>query len=301
MSMSQIEVVQSFKCPLCLNLSTDADKANACFAKCSAKAKRQAAYERRLATWNDRMNELRLNLDSIENLGPELEKQLKKHFGAVAKLEIELRFGDVSNSHSAPIGKKTNWCGRDNGPTSYPGFQGRIRGKWLKNGRNMENKVVDSITDALDDSWARGIAGVNTGTGGGSNKDFEYELKIFLADFPKLQAAYDKFQELEIANSAMDKQLELQAQRFSSKVEGLLKSNTDYQNSEKRISEIHAEIEKLQKEKAKEYDKLYKIRDNTVKAASATLDKDFPIDPKYSFDKEGYEKLKSVFGRRSWY
>jgi len=84
----------------------------------------------------------------------------------------------VSNSHRCPDNGVTNWCARDpNLPTGYPGFQGRIEGALV---RSKKNNNSYPYTDALN------LVGIKTGTGGGGNGSWGYDVSLFLADWPGL-------------------------------------------------------------------------------------------------------------------
>jgi hypothetical protein len=91
----------------------------------------------------------------------------------------------VSNSHSAPRGKKTNWCGsrdKDGIPNHYPGWQGRIAFQLSHN--------VGFSSDIFKRT------GIHTGSGGGgSNNIYGYECKMFVDDWPGLASlvAHDMF------------------------------------------------------------------------------------------------------------
>ena len=92
---------------------------------------------------------------------------------------LDLRYSDsVSNSHSAPRGRKQNWGGRDNAPRGYPGFSG-----------NIEFQMSHDIGFGSDLFRSMGI---NTGTGsGGSDHRYGFDVKMFLEDFPVLEKAID--------------------------------------------------------------------------------------------------------------
>lgn len=133
-------------------------------------------------------NYVRLNLESISDLETMLSKNIKDVFGYNFDLKIaDLSFGNVSCSHGAPIGKKTNWCGRDKGePTSYLGWRGSIAGKYHK------DKTVSNCLG----SWEYNrIKGFHTGCGGGGDTGWHYEFYFFLEDFPKLAKKYKKYSE----------------------------------------------------------------------------------------------------------
>lgn len=92
------------------------------------------------------------------------------------ELSIDVKLTkEASNSHAAPIGKPKNWRRKDHLPKGYPGWVGTVYGTYSKKGKTMKDIR---------------IPGINTGSGFGSAKTFEYGITIFAEDFPKLQALY---------------------------------------------------------------------------------------------------------------
>lgn len=81
---------------------------------------------------------------------------------------------EQSNSHRCPIGRKTNWGGREKDvPRSYPGMRTRIGSSRPVVIR--ENAVlIDCFTNVLNN------LNINTGTGGSSG----VELEMFSSDWP---------------------------------------------------------------------------------------------------------------------
>lgn len=85
----------------------------------------------------------------------------------------------ISNSHECPDNGVLNWNEKDlTKPTSYPGWRGYIRGSLI---RNPKHDYSYPYGDALK------IAGIKTGSGGGGNKGWGYDFRIFLDDWPGLQ------------------------------------------------------------------------------------------------------------------
>lgn len=86
---------------------------------------------------------------------------------------------NVSNSHACPDNGVTNWCAKDsNKPTGYPGWYGRIEGKLKRLKKHNGNYPYSS---------ALALVGLKTGTGGGGNENWRYEVRLFLADWPGLK------------------------------------------------------------------------------------------------------------------
>ena len=92
------------------------------------------------------------------------------------KFEIDVAWGGhVSNSHSCPKGGVQNWCGKTPGaPTGYPGWSGRISGTLVRHKKHMSSYPYSNICKLID---------IHTGSGGGGNADWGYDLKIFADDW----------------------------------------------------------------------------------------------------------------------
>lgn len=98
---------------------------------------------------------------------------------------INLRDGfteNVSNSHVCPDNGITNFGGEAGRPKGYPGWQGVIKGT-LKRPKKLNGRYPYS--NALN------LAGFKTGSGGGGNENWSYEVRIFLDDWPGLQGQRD--------------------------------------------------------------------------------------------------------------
>jgi hypothetical protein len=83
----------------------------------------------------------------------------------------------MSNSHCAPRGRPENWERRPSIPTGYPGFCSRIS-IVLDNPANshQDNPFIDFLRQV----------GVHCGSGGGGNKRQQYDVKVWLEDWPSM-------------------------------------------------------------------------------------------------------------------
>jgi len=172
-------------------------------------AQKQAEEERQKELNSKRVeiiNNARLTATSIEDFRQKAFYAITQlSYGCKVKLRAMLfsglRFGDVSNSHSAPIGKKTNWSQRDAKlPTSYKGWYGDVTFVYSTD-TSRESRIEDIVEN---------FPALNTGSGGfiGDLYDgkrayiLRYELRLYIDDFPLIKAQYDRYQELCVAKQS---------------------------------------------------------------------------------------------------
>lgn len=112
-----------------------------------------------------------------------------------------LRFEPMAgNTHCAPRGGDTNWDGRKKDvPRGYPGFVGRIEGRFVKPLRRYKDwtgqkKLLDSFSALCDDLYGFPgpedvfrMRGLHSGSGGGGGSSFGYGVTLFVDDFPGLK------------------------------------------------------------------------------------------------------------------
>jgi hypothetical protein len=106
-----------------------------------------------------------------------LEKNARREDFWIKITYLDVQYSNtVSNTHSAPKGKKTNWGGRNpDVPRGYPGYEGRIEFQ------------VSSRFSGFGSSFFSNVLRLNTGTGGGTSENrFGFGVRIFLDDFPGL-------------------------------------------------------------------------------------------------------------------
>ena len=120
-----------------------------------------------------------------------------------------LRFGDLSNSHSSPIEGKTNFFRKDDLPTFYKGWNGIITIVFSKEENTGKNR--DKIENIL-----KNFPGINTGSGGYRGKEYksvkgyvlQYDLRLYLSDFPELKKLHMKYESLLDKKDKWDKKIE---------------------------------------------------------------------------------------------
>ena len=185
--------VEAYKCTICGRLHEVKNDATTCYRACKKeKTKRdaEAALQENLSTL---LNYPRLNATSLPHLTELCKETIKKVWGIDAKLTIEATNGyrpDMSCSHAAPIGKKTNWLGKpEDGPTHYPGLQGRVDGSFKE---STNPNAPTTAGDFFSSSFSRdGIKGVCVHSGSGTPSDFGYDITLFLDDFPLLKESVE--------------------------------------------------------------------------------------------------------------
>ena len=121
--------------------------------------------------------------------------------------EFSVRWNpNVSNSHSCPHNGVTNWGGKDDAPTSYPGWSGRV--EWIV----AWPKEWDGFYIGGDlfsgGTFRTGRQRAHTGTGGGGGMrysekhkcdvmSFGYDFRLFAADWPGMARLVYKEQLIE--------------------------------------------------------------------------------------------------------
>jgi hypothetical protein len=95
--------------------------------------------------------------------------------------KCELKFQEythsVSNTHSCPDSGETNFMCDDSKPRGYPGWVGRIDGVLV---RPPKKDYEYPYSSAIN------LVGIKTGSGGGGNSGWDYDVRIFLDDWPGL-------------------------------------------------------------------------------------------------------------------
>lgn len=152
------------------------------------KRRRERAYQKRLDAAQERIDELH-RCSSIEQIERWLEANAQaladRLFVNSSKKAPEVVFENVridvtwnamcSNSHSAPVGKRTNWGGREeNEPRGYPGWHGRI---------TLDYPIYHDRAGFFD---LMRVTRLRTGTGSGGSKRASCEVTLWEEDWPNL-------------------------------------------------------------------------------------------------------------------
>lgn len=220
-------------------------------AAAAIKAKEEAAIaeeQKRLQNESniEKKDWVRLNLTNIEDIPKLIKEKAKEFWNLDCEIEVDVSFGNVSNSHAAPIGKKTNWSGKDdNYPTKFLGWSGQVKGNIFNYKKNKNSS--DSINSLLFNNYGNGLGfrGFHTSSGCPGDSGGEYPMNIgfyfFLEDFPKLAESYEVF------NTEYKKVLDHKAAVRSLKVKAENYSciQPDVNNLENQIAELQGKLSKL--------------------------------------------------------
>lgn len=250
-----------------------------------------AAEQKKLAEKSNLENKdwIRLNLTNIEDI-PKLVKEKAKEFWNIdCEISIRVSFGNVSNSHGAPLNKKTNWSGRDKDyPTSFLGWSGQIKGT-ISNYKKSKNSS-ESVNSLLFNNYTggRGFRGFHTSSGCPGDAEGQYPMDIgfyfFLEDFPKLVESYELF------NTEYQKIIDYKeaVAQCNTKAKDYSNSQPDVNELKNQIFELNLKLEKLTTQHREKY-----ILDNPV--ASPTLDSRLEDLKKVFKSYSGYGLFKNIF------
>jgi hypothetical protein len=157
-----------------------------------------------------------------------------------------LRFGNVSNSHSAPIGFETNFRGSVDKPTSYKGWRGEITiifSKDINSGKDRER--IESIIGSFP--------GINRGGGGYRGGEYmnikgyvlSYELRLYLEDFPLLKEEYERYSNLEEAYQEWESHIDILWDAKNKVDIEILTHQSTYDKIGEKIRELQNEQNKI--------------------------------------------------------
>ena len=201
---------------------------------------------------------IRLNVTNVADIPKLIQEKAKEFWGIDCSVSLNVSFREVSNSHGAPFGKKTNWSRQDLSiPTSYLGWSGQVAGNLTNYRKNPKSRA--SISDVLFSTGSlynpygagAGFRGFHTSSGCPGTVDGTFPMNIgfyfFLEDFPLLFEKYELFKveyQKVLDNSNALSNLETRA---------LAAANTDPE-----VKEFDRMIEKLNLERAELQDQLFK-------------------------------------------
>lgn len=261
--------VEVYECPYCEKLHKDEAKYKKCVAKCEKTKLTKEQQEKQAQSRRELSDYVRLNAESIGDICKLSEQVSKEIHGKafIRKMILKVGYNEhASNSHSATIGKQTNWSRESGKPTGYPAFTGTI-------------KFIYNLDPGFGSSC--GIKGLNTGSGGyqGSTDgsyDLGYSVTLWLDDFPKIkekvEAILAQSVEFEVLKRDIERELDKQ-----------ISNDAEIKTLNAEISDIQSQINELQQRINKKSGRIYDIEKSYVNPQQEMLDKE-------------YEKLKNDLG-----
>ncbi len=241
--------VKAYQCKHCGEIY----KTNAKASKCEISCEEQRVEQERQKILQKEMQELvhyvRLNAQSVEDVCRMSEEVSKKLFGKyyIKKLILNVGYREhASNTHSAPIGMKSNFIASKNPdlPTGYPALTGEIT--------IVYNKEPKGFSDEHFNRY-NGIAGINTGSGGyRSSKEgytCSYGVTLWLDDFPKIKENIEK---VFLENNKFEEQQKQIVQEYekelkkSTYIDGL---DFDIKKLTKEVEELNARLQTVRQAK----------------------------------------------------
>jgi hypothetical protein len=264
--MKKIKEVKVYICP-----ETGKKCRSRAEAERSAAAAIKAKEDAKLAqeSYLEKKDWIRLNATDVADIAKLIEEKAKEFWGIESIIDINVTFGEVSNSHGAPIGKKTNWSRQNKDyPTSFLGWSGRIKGSLIN--YKSTKKHMESVGDILFNQYgtATGFKGFHTSSGcPGSivgDNPMDIGFYFFLEDFPKLAESYELFQTEH--QKIIDHKYKLQSQDNAANI---------YADSRQDVLDLQAQAYELSKKAnilKSQHSQKY-ILDNPVEAP--TIDSQF--------------------------
>lgn len=171
---------------------------------------------------------------SIAHLKELLVSHLKEHHGIDLVLsKFDLRFSRSRRSHNSPIGMSTDWSDR----TEFPCFHGSIAG-------SISGGDIIQI-NWLSDIFPSRVRGINTCGGSGPLTSFDYQIVLFLADFPLLEKQYVewvKFRNAHIEETAKNRAITEEAAIRAAEA---IRADPDITAIQKKVDELNAQYKVL--------------------------------------------------------
>lgn len=228
-----MESVEAYMCPHCTRLYYNKEKAEGCEKECNRKRTEEEMRKESRKKRQELNDFVRLNAESvsdIEEMMKKVSREVMVEDGCYLEdVTLDVRYSEsVSNSHSCPLDGVHNWHGKDDLPLGYPGFSGRIKGKWSKRPAGFRSDSIRNVSSCI-----------HTGCGGGDGLKFKYDVRIYLSDFPKLKSKVEEIL------STKDDLTEIK-EMFVNEVNAKVASCKDAEEIENQAKCLRQQIDELQ-------------------------------------------------------
>lgn len=277
--------IEAYQCVHCGSLYLSQKEMNKCRRECGARKKAEEKAKRIRENRQCSTDKIRLTVSDIDDIPSAVTKIMKEKFDRdVIFTKWNLRFRtDIAPTHSAPIGKKTDW----NGSARYCGWTGYVTGTTNLNSRPLiklpgYRDRMDSIFDVFSHYGSGLVSGINYGSGNGG-PNFGFDVTIYLDDFPKLKSKYEEWLPLAAAKKELDKEISMLRgaahKELIEKDQELLELKDVERILEARLMQVRATYDST------------KVRImNGAEYQKATT-------PKTKFDRATYDRLSRHFGK----
>ena len=259
----KVEEVKLFKCPETGKLFESAGAA----AKNAEKIRVERMSEAKAKEENSKIaDSFRLELDNINNLESLLNSKIEQHIDKKWKVKIDnLRFGEISNSHSCPLIGVQNWDKKADKPKSYLGWSFNLSGNYQNKGKKqLESRTIFHGDWGWSDTYKPsfgGFRGIHSHGGGGGNGGWQYYCRIFLDDFPKLKEKHELYTKEAAELEEYMQELKTETARINSEARGqkyLITWDLNINQLRGQIKELEVQVAKLESEKEAEVQKYIK-------------------------------------------
>lgn len=281
-----MSIVTAYQCDECGSLYLEKRGLSACNKKHNKERIEKQKKEAEEKAWHDFANYARLNATSWNHLSELLLQQMRT-LDPKATLEIVISaIQNVTATHSQPIGgiryiyhPTTTEQEKSNKNAVYPAARGAIRGNFFLSNGNGFLPIEFS-------SWVRNnINGINTGTGGGVSKGgFNYDVTLYIQDFPLILDKFIKFKELEQENHIYLEKKKKLAEEYNEYYYFKCYSDPTHAAYTMELNELENKVKELK---------------NLIAARKIDLDdeREARINTPITFDFELYNNLKMEFGK----
>ena len=216
-------------------------------------------------------NYFRLNATSPDHLRRLLEEKAKEFYNIDLKFSVwKFSYGWTGNSHSAPIGEKTNWERDKSLPTHHLGFSGSVEGTCVfpKDFPSHKNSGLSHFSGFGD--FARIIKGFHLQSGSGG-QDFHIGANFFINDYPLIAAQHESF--LAYRENYREEDREYQNEVYKN---NLLQNKLFAEHPV--AFEIQGKIAKLKEQISELYKEYFAICDQIKTANPVNFQRKYPID-----------------------
>lgn len=276
--------VEAYQCRHCGGLYISKKQMEKCRRDCASK-KRISERVKEVRVEGERLaNELRLTVEHITDVPDLIAETVKKLLDRdVSFTEWDVSFRrDLAATHNAPIDKPTEWTMSDKPRTKYLGWVGRCKGVTNIGEKPIEGRYnsIRGLSHVFGSFHESIIKGVHFGSGSGG-RNFNYEVRMYLDDFPKIKAKYEAW---------LPMHEELQRIRDE---ERRLKELADIKFIEKSkdICDL-LDVEKILRARLRQVaDTQYK----TIQSIQSSIEYKEALDPHIDFDYDAYYKLNEFF------